>query len=78
MKSHKSTTIPINVGCVQLYMSGINKITNVDHYVTYVDDSYVVIVKDIIKAAKTRLTQISTKHIAELRSRGMKVNKSKT
>jgi len=59
-------------------MSGIAEIINADKYVTYADDSYVVITGTTLQEVKDRVKLISCKHVAELQRRGMKVNAAKT
>ncbi len=78
----------LEVGCVQgstlgprlftLYMKGINELLGADKYISYADDSYVLIAEASLDAARSRLQAISKKHIEELRRRSMIVNEDKT
>jgi hypothetical protein len=78
----------LELGCVQgsslgprlftLYTSQISQIIKADGFVSYADDSYVVIIEDDLEVALQRIEQTSAKHVEYLESLGMKINTTKT
>jgi len=77
-----------NSSCVQgsilgprlftLYLGDLSEEIQHDDIVTYADDSYVICHGSSIEELQERVTEISNRHVAYLRSKGMIVNASKT
>lgn len=88
MNGTRSSSKNLPIGCVQgstlgprlftNYCGGLKSMLNVDHFVCYTDDSYVVITDSDLENAKRRVNETSKWHTEELKKLGMKVNVDKT
>jgi hypothetical protein len=84
----KSSEVDLRLGCVQgstlgprlftLYTSKIKEVLKVDHFISYADDSYVVVEASTPEEASIMAKEVSRRHIDYLSMIGMKPNPSKT
>jgi len=80
--------VDLAVGCVQgstlgprlftLYCGDLASELGCNHFISYADDSYVVIKGDTLEEVKSKIKAVSTRHIKKLNKLGMKVNESKS
>jgi len=80
--------VDLDIGCVQgstlgprlftLYCGDLATDLGCDHFISYADDSYVVVYGKTLDEVKEKITSVSKLHIKKLKLLGMKVNESKS